>query len=73
MTATKNQMLKNAIDSVRAYKEHCEKANKGFHVNDEFYQDAQMAVSAYANFSGISYDRACALCMEVIEPDKSLR
>lgn len=73
MTTTKNQMLQNAINAITEYKEHCEKVNKGFHIKDEFYLEAQMAVSAYANFSGISYDRACALCMEIIEPDKSRR
>lgn len=63
MTKTKEQMLQNAINAVIAYKQTCK---LGVANHKEEYADAKMAVEAYANFSGISYDKACNLVMETI-------
>lgn len=63
MTKTKDQMLQNAINAVIAYKQTCK---LGVANHKEEYADAKMAVAAYANFSGISYDKACNLVMETI-------
>lgn len=66
MTETKKQLFQAMIDAISAYKEHCAKDNGGFHIKDEMYDEARSATSAYAQNSGISYERACKLALEYI-------
>lgn len=60
MTTTKDKMLQNAVI---ACKQTCK---LGAANHEEEHADAQMAVAAYADFSGIGYDMACNLVMETI-------
>lgn len=64
MTA-KQQLFRNLTNAIAAYKDHCEKTNKGFHVDDEYYAAAQAAGRAYADYSGITYERAIQIAMEL--------
>lgn len=60
---TKNQMLQSATDAVIAYKQTC---TMGVANHGPEYVEAQMAVASYANFAGISYERACDIVMETL-------
>lgn len=65
MTETKKQLFQDMIDAIAAYKDHCGKANKGLHTDNEYYANAQAAGRAYADYSGITYERAVQIAMEL--------
>lgn len=65
MTNTKAQLFKNMTNAIVAYQNHCDTANNGFHIDDEYYAAAKAAGQAYADYCGITYERAVQIAMEL--------
>ena len=65
MNNTETQLFKNMTDAIAAYQNHCDTANNGFHIDDEYYAAAKAAGQAYADYYGITYEHAIQIAMEL--------
>ena len=62
MNEKKHELFDNMVDAVIAYKEAHTAENQA----TSEYNAARKATEAYAEFSGISYERAAQLALEIV-------
>ena len=62
MNEKKQELFDNMVDAVIAYKEAHTTENKA----TSEYNAARKATESYAEFSGISYERAAQLALEIV-------
>ena len=58
----KQELFANMVNAISEYKSN----NEVHSTSDGLYEKAQQATSEYANYSGITYERACQLALELI-------
>ena len=63
---TKEQLFSQMIEAIKAYRNFCDVHNNGFHNEGAFYQNAKAATQAYADFCGITYERAAQMAGDIL-------